>query len=134
MAEFNLKIVTPYGVHYEGKAEAITLRSVTGDLTVLPNHADLVTAIGIGKASVTANGTKRTAACSSGVLSVIKNEVTVLASTFEWKEEIDLERAKENLELFREELKNAKDPKEISLAKVRIQRELVRNAVKTEKE
>ena len=134
MSVFNLKIVTPYGVHYKGEAEAITVRAVTGDVSVWPNHVNLVTALGTGKASVTVNGERRTAACSSGVLSVIKNDVTVLASTFEWKEDIDLERAREDLAASKEELKNAKDKKEIALAKVRIQRALTREAVKTEKD
>ncbi|MBQ3008365.1 MAG: F0F1 ATP synthase subunit epsilon, partial [Oscillospiraceae bacterium] len=62
MSVFNLKIVTPYGVHYEGEAEAITVRAVTGDVSVWPNHVNLVTALGTGKASVTVNGERRTAA------------------------------------------------------------------------
>ena len=132
MPSFNLKIVTPYGVHYEGQAEAITVRSVTGDLSIWPNHINLVTALGTGKASVTADGTARTAACSSGVLSVLNNDVTVLASTFEWKEDIDLDRARESLAKAKEDLKNAKDKKETELAKLRVQRHLVREAVKTE--
>ena len=134
MPSFNLKIVTPYGVHYEGEAEAITVRTVTGDVSIWPNHINLVTALGTGKASVTVNGTKRVAACSSGVLSVLKNDVTVLASTFEWKEEIDLDRARESLARAKEDLKNAKEKKEINLAKLRVQRHLVREAVKTDKE
>ena len=134
MPAFNLKIVTPHGVHYEGEAEAVTVRTVTGDVSIWPNHINLVTALGVGKASVTVNGNRRTAACASGVLSVLKNDVTILANTFEWKEDIDLERAKENLAKYKEELKNAKDKKESSMAKIRIQRELTREAVKTEKE
>ena len=133
MPSFNLKIVTPYGVHYEGQAEAITVRSVTGDLSIWPNHINLVTALGTGKASVTANGTSRTAACSSGVLSVLNNDVTVLASTFEWKEDIDLDRAKESLEKAKEDLRNAKEKKATELAKIRVQRHLTRIDVKSDK-
>ncbi|MBQ2411926.1 MAG: F0F1 ATP synthase subunit epsilon, partial [Anaerotignum sp.] len=57
MPAFNLKIVTPHGVHYEGEAEAVTVRTVTGDVSIWPNHINLVTALGVGKASVTADGT-----------------------------------------------------------------------------
>ena len=132
MATFNLKIVTPFGMHYEGQAEAITVRAVTGDISIWANHIDIVTALGIGKATVTVNGEKRTAACSGGVLSVIKGEVTVLASTFEWADEIDLERAKNALAKGKEELKSAKDSKNIEIARLRIKRALVRESVKTE--
>ena len=134
MATFNLKIFSPYGVHYEGPAEAITLRTATGDMSVWANHANTVTALDTGKCTVTVDGKKRTAACSRGVLNVAKNEVTVLAARFEWKEDIDLERSMAELEKHKEELKNAKDEKSAIHAKIRIKRDLVRQQVKTEKE
>lgn len=130
MASFNLKIVTPYGLSFEGQAEAITLRATTGDLSIWPNHIDIVTALGIGKATVTIDGKTKTAACSGGVLSVIKGEVTVLASAFEWAEDIDLERAKRSLEKSKEALKNATDDKHKELAKLAIKRAMVRSEVK----
>ena len=132
MATFNLKIFSPYGVHYEGPAEAITLRTVVGDMSIWANHANTVTALDTGRCTVTINGEKRTAACSRGVLNVTKNEVTVLAATFEWKEEIDLDRATAELARRKEELKNATEKKDIEHAKIRIKRELVRQQVKTE--
>ncbi len=132
MATFNLKIVTPFGMHYEGPAEAITVRAVTGDISIWANHIDIVTALGIGKATITANGEKKIAACSGGVLSAIKGEVTVLASTFEWADEIDLERAQSALEKGKEELKSAKDQKDVELARLKIKRALMRESVKKE--
>ena len=49
----------------------------------------------IGEAKITdAGGNTRLAACNSGMLSVANNEVRVIAVTFEWSDEIDLERAK----------------------------------------
>ena len=132
MATFNLKIFTPFGVHYEGQAEAITLRTVTGDASIWPNHSNMVTALDIGKCTVVINGEKRTAVCNRGLLNVEKNNVQVLASTFEWKEEIDLDRATKQLEIRKKELAEAKTAKEIEHAKLRVKRELVRVQVKTE--
>lgn len=132
MATFNLKILSPYGVHYEGEAEAITVRTVTGDVSIWPNHSNTVTALDTGRCTVVINGEKRIAACNRGLLNVAKNNVQVLAATFEWKEDIDLERAQSELERRKEELKNATGEKEIARAKIRIKRELVRLQVKTE--
>ncbi len=131
MRSFNLKIVTPHGVHFDGQAEGITVRTVGGDMSIWSGHVDAVTALGIGKAGVTVDGERRYAACSGGVLSVIKGDVTVLASTFEWAEEIDLERAREDLAKGKEELAVATDEKSVQLAKQRITRALVREGVKT---
>ena len=132
MATFNLKIFSPYGVHFEGEAEAITLRTVTGDATVLPNHTNWVTALDVGKCIVKINGEKRTAVCNRGLLNVEKNNVQVLASTFEWKEDIDLALATQQLEIRQKELADAKTEIEINRAKMRVKRELLRTQVKTE--
>ena len=61
-----------------------------------------------------------------------KNNVEVLAATFEWKEDIDLERAQSELERRKKELADAKDEKFIARAKIRVKRELIRTQVKTE--
>lgn len=93
MAQFHLKIVTPDGSFYDGEAEMLSLRTAEGDLGILANHIDLVTPIGIGEARITAGGKTRHAACIGGLLSVSGGAVSVVATTFEWAEDIDLERA-----------------------------------------
>lgn len=132
MQSFRLKIVTPHGLHYDGMAEGLTVRTVSGDVSVWAGHVDIVTALGIGKAGVTVDGQRKYAACSGGVLSVINGEVTVLASTFEWAEDIDPERAEASLREGRARLEKATDKKEIELAKQKIKRARVRQAVKNE--
>ena len=132
MATFNLKIFSPYGVHFEGEAEATTLRTVTGDVSIWPNHSNTVTALDVGRCSVVINGEKRVGVCNRGLLNVTKNNVEVLAATFEWKEDIDLERAQSELERRKKELADAKDEKFIARAKIRVKRELIRTQVKTE--
>ena len=135
MRSFNLKIVTPDGVHYQGPAEGITLRTAVGDATIWAGHIDLVTALGIGKATVAFSETERKiAACNGGVLSVIGDDVMVLASTFEWREDIDSDRAALSLEKGKQDLQNASDKKEEELAKLRIKRALIRQEVKAERD
>ena len=131
MQSFNLKIITAEGVKFDGQAEGVLVRSVNGNVSIWANHIDYVTALGIGKAVVTtANGEKRTAACCGGVLSVIKNEVTMLASTFEWKEEIDLERAEKALEEAKKKVSAASDKKAEQQAKNKVKRAMTRIEVK----
>ena len=132
MATFNLKIFSPYGVHFEGAAEAITLRTVTGDVSIWPNHSNTVTALDVGRCTVVIGGEKRVGVCNRGLLNVEKNNVQVLTSTFEWKEDIDLARAEKQLERRKKELAEAKTIKDINRAKMRVKRELVRIQVKTE--
>lgn len=49
MALFNLEIVTPLKVAYSEDVEMIIVRTVDGDMGVLPNHAPLVAELAIGE-------------------------------------------------------------------------------------
>ena len=40
MTQFHLKIVTPDGERFDGMAESISLRTVSGDMGILANHID----------------------------------------------------------------------------------------------
>jgi len=95
MATFHLQIVTPDRMVYDGEAEKIILRTVGGDVCILARHIDYAAPLGIGEARVTdAEGNTRIAACSGGMLGVSAGEARVMATTFEWAEDINLERAK----------------------------------------
>ena len=94
MATFHLQIVTPDRMLYDAQAERIIVRTVTGDVCILAHHIDYAAPLGIGEARVTdEEGNVRVAACSGGMLSVSGNVVRVIATTFEWAEDIDIDRA-----------------------------------------
>lgn len=94
MATFHLQIVTPDRMVFDGQAERIIMRTVRGDVCILARHIDYAAPLGVGEATVVfEDGTERTAAASGGLLSVASGEVRVMSTTFEWKDEIDLERA-----------------------------------------
>ena len=96
MATFPLKVGTPDGLLFEGDAERVICRAITGDLAILANHVNFCTALGMGEATVVLpDGTRRSAACIGGMLSMMNGTCRVLATTWEWKEDIDEERAQE---------------------------------------
>ena len=94
MATFHLQIVTPDRMVFDGQAERIIVRTLRGDVCILARHIDYAAPLGIGEARVTdADGVTRVAACSGGMIGVDAGEVRVTATTFEWADDIDLERA-----------------------------------------
>ena len=106
MSTYHLQVVSMDGPDFEGEVQKILLRTIDGDVEILARHTDYCTAIGMGTARVTmADGTERKAACIGGMLSVMKGEVRVLPTTWEWSEDIDLERAKAAKEHAEERLK-----------------------------
>ena len=127
---FHLQIVTPDGVSFDGQAESLYVRTQTGDIGILPNHIDYAAALGMGQARVTVDGETRTAACIGGLVSVSGGNVELVATTFEWSDEIDLERAKSAEERARKAIEDNKlTEEELRLADARLKRALVRQSV-----
>ena len=128
MSTFHLQIVTPDRKVFDGDAQKIILRTVNGDVCILPHHIDYAIPLGIGQASVTdAEGSTRPAACNGGMLSVSGDEVRVIAVTFEWADEIDLERAKRAEEEAKEQLQALKNEnRDFTMAEAKLKRALVR--------
>ena len=132
MSTFHLKISTPDGLLFDGEVERLRVRMIDGDACLLANHANYVSAVGAGEAAVTsAEGQTRYAACIGGMLAMINNEANLIATTFEWAEDIDLDRAKRAKEKAEARIAAAKaDSRELMLASAKLQRALVRISVK----
>ena len=130
MTVFPLKIVTPDGLQFDGQAQELVVRTTSGDVGILAGHADYVAPLGMGRATVTVDGTKRYAACIGGMVSVVGGVVTLVPTTFEWAEDIDVARAiaAEDRAKTILEHKNSSDT-DIRLAKARLMRALVRKSV-----
>ena len=130
MTPFVLKIVTPDGLIYDGEAEKLVVRTTGGDICILARHLDYVAPLGMGMAIVEAGGKRRTAACIGGMLSVSDGEATLVPTTFEWSDKIDLQRAEASYEKADKVLKSgtASDT-EIALAQAKLHRALVRKSV-----
>lgn len=132
MATYHLQIVTPDRLVFDGQAESIILRTATGDACILARHIDYAVALGTGEARVKdETGQTRTAACSGGLLSVSDGEVRVMATTFEWADEIDLDRAEKARQKAEERLKTLeKNDRQYALTEAKLKRALARIQVK----
>lgn len=130
MKTFPLSIGTPDGLLFQDNVERVCVRSVTGDLAILADHINYCTALGMGEAAVVLeDGTRRTAACIGGMLSVMDGACHLLATTFEWKEDINLSRAEAAKAKAEERLQADLDEKELRLAEAKLHRALVRIGV-----
>ena len=134
MKAFQLKIVTPDGVQFDGPAEELVVRTTTGDVGILAGHINYVAPLGMGQATVMTDGQKRYGACIGGMVSVVDGNVTLLPTTFEWSDTIDIERLQVSEQRAQQVLadKNASSA-EILLAQARLKRALVRKGVASRK-
>lgn len=132
MNTFALKIVTPDGEVYDGPAERLACRTIDGDVAILAGHCDYCTALGMGEAHIVqADGSVRSAACIGGMLFVLGGAARLIATTWEWAEDIDAQRAERSRRRAEEILKQKSrlDAREVELASARLRRALVRKSV-----
>ena len=131
MTSFPLKIVTPDGLIYDGNAEMIIVRTITGDMAFLARHINCVAPLGMGRATVIVDGQKRYAACIGGMITVVDGAVTLVPTTFEWADDIDAARAQASLDRAQKVLDNKDGATEtdLKLAEARLHRALVRKNV-----
>ncbi len=132
MKTFPLRIGTPDGLLFNGEAERIVCRSITGELAILAGHSNFCTALGMGEAYVVLpDETRRKAACIGGMLSMMDGVCHLMATTWEWKEDIDAERAARAKQRAEEMIaKGGLTDQEYRIAEAKLKRALVRLSVK----
>ena len=129
MRSFPIEIVTPDGLAFSGEAESILLRTTEGDVEILASHADYMAALGIGRVRMIVGGETKLASANGGFISVKGGRVQVVATTFEFKDDIDLSRAQKAKEAAEAALREAKSKSDIALAEAKLKRALNRISV-----
>ena len=130
MTSFPLKIVTPDGLIFDGEAEELIVRTTGGDKAILARHINYVAALGMGRAVVVSGGQRRTAACIGGMVSVVDGKVTLVPTTFEWSDQIDVDRVEASRRRADAVLSsNTATDTDIRMAEARLRRALVRKSV-----
>ena len=100
-----LQIITPERIVFEEQnVDSLTVPGAEGELTILPQHAALMTALRPGPVVFRRGGEEVDLALSGGFMEVRDDKVIVLADTAERSEEIDAARAEEARERAREQL------------------------------
>ena len=84
---------------WSGEAKMVIARTTEGDVGVLPNHAPMLSLMVDGVVDVqTPEGETWVAAVDAGFLSVANNRISILSEHAEMSHEIDLEKARHELE------------------------------------
>ena len=131
MKPYPLTVVTPDGCQFDGPAVRLVCRTVGGDAAILAGHCDYCPAVPMGEPhSVTPEGNTLPPACIGGMLTVLGGRVRLIATTWEWAEEIDADRAERSRQRAEAKLKETGlDERELQLARARLHRALVRKSV-----
>jgi F-type H+-transporting ATPase subunit epsilon len=126
---FNLAIVTPEKIFYEGEVASLTVPGSEGYLGTLTDHAPLITAITPGKATLKDKSQQVIEmAVSYGFFEISNNKATLLVDSAEYATDIDLERAKQALERAKQRLVN--DAGDIDIPRARRALEKAKNRLR----
>ncbi len=103
----NLQIITPEKVIYDGTIDELIVPTVTGEIAILPNHAQLVTQVVPGEMTIKQGGKLQHMAVTGGFLQIANNTISLLANHAVRSEEIDAKKALEAQQRAEQKLKDA---------------------------
>ncbi|MDO9579001.1 MAG: ATP synthase F1 subunit epsilon [Bacteroidales bacterium] len=114
-----LTIATPNGIVYEDQIEKITIPTVAGEITMLPEHEAMVSVLKSGEVNIFKDGYQIDLALSGGVLEMRPtNELYLIADSAERAEEIDVERAEVSRKRAEELLQQIKNVEDVDYARI----------------
>ncbi|MBI5222733.1 MAG: F0F1 ATP synthase subunit epsilon [Candidatus Magasanikbacteria bacterium] len=119
MKSLKFKIATPEKVIYENEIEQVSVPTTMGEITILPNHAPLVSILQAGELKIKDKNGEQVVAVSGGFLEIKpKSEVVILADDAERAEEIDIDRAEAARQRAVEQMERAKAEEDVDYAKL----------------
>lgn len=128
------KIVTPEGSVYEDEVSQCTIPTMSGEITVLPNHIPLVSILKTGEIRFIDKDGDHAIALAGGFLEVRgNNELIILADNAERAEEIDIERAEEARKRAEELLKQSENEADVDFARIQAMMDREMNRIKVGK-
>lgn len=104
MSQLEIQILTMEGVKFAGTAKFVTVPGADGELTILPSHAALLTAIGAGEVTVHNDKDEQYISVAGGVMEVADDKISILADAAERDSEIDLARAEAALKRAQDQI------------------------------
>ncbi|MDD4657876.1 MAG: F0F1 ATP synthase subunit epsilon [Eubacteriales bacterium] len=90
---FVLTVVTPERRVFQEAVNMVIVRTIDGEMGVLPGHIPLVAPLAIGPMRIKTGDNERQAAVNGGFIEVTAEHVIILSESAEMAEEIDVARA-----------------------------------------
>ncbi|MEC2073478.1 F0F1 ATP synthase subunit epsilon [Alkalihalophilus marmarensis] len=94
MSTIRVNVVTPDGKVYDGDVDMVVVRTIEGELGILPKHIPLVAPLTVGAVRLKKGNSEEQVAVSGGFVEVRPDQVTILAEAAELPSAIDADRAR----------------------------------------
>ncbi|MEY8256422.1 ATP synthase F1 subunit epsilon [Erysipelotrichaceae bacterium 66-17] len=125
-----IRVVTPHGEYLKQEVKSVHVKSVEGEMTILPKHMPIVAALVPCRLKLKdAEDKDLEYAISGGFLQFGNDEAIILTDAIEGKNEIDLERAKRAYARARERLDKKDEGTNLKRAELSLQKAINRISV-----
>ena len=91
----HLDIITPEKTIYSGEVASLTVPTATGEITVLPQHMNLLTQLVPGEVILVQDNKTQYLGVTGGFLEIAKNKATLLSDFAVRSEDVAVEKAME---------------------------------------
>lgn len=122
---FHLEVISPDGIQFTGEVESVTLPTLLGEITILPNHASLSTKLIEGEIKITSGGKITHIAVSGGFFEITNNQGQVLSDFAIRAESIELAKAEERKREAEAKLSEKKDTFDTKIIERDLQRSIL---------
>lgn len=126
MATFKIKVVTYEEKVLEQEAEFVLVRTTEGDMGILPNHSPFIAGLSTGEMKIRLNGKEEKYFVSEGLLEISNNVVTIIATEAIPADQLDVERAKKEVEELKAKLAKMQEDKDIFLTQKNLHKALMK--------
>lgn len=123
-----LEIATPEKIVYQNEVDEVIVPTINGQITILPNHINLLTKIEPGELTIKKGKAIELLAITGGFLEVVKNKITILADYAVVSLEIEAAKALEAQKRAQELMKQAKErasQKDFALAEAELRKAIL---------
>lgn len=126
MTTFKIKVVTYEEKVLEQEAEFVLVRTTEGDMGILPNHSPFIAGLSTGEMKIRLNGKEEKYFVSEGLLEISNNVVTIIATEAIPADQLDVERAKKEVEELKAKLAKMQEDKDILLTQKNLHKALMK--------
>lgn len=121
-----LEVVTPEKIELKESITSLFVPTHGGSIGILYNHAPIITLVDIGQLRYKIDDEEKCLAVSKGVLELSDNKITILVTTAEKPEDIDVERARKAKERALKRLDQRERDIDLARAEASLKRAMVR--------
>lgn len=123
--KLQLEVITPTKVVLSEEIDEITINTATGEISILPNHIDLLTKLVPGEMIVKTGSKTQVFAVTGGFLEISNNKVSILADYAVRAADIEIAKVKEAKERAEQVMKDKESNKNYVIAEADLRRALL---------